>query len=254
VSRARRSAQALRRRARTQQAAAFAAAWPPALQRSARGALRCVRGTRAEFVAHSCLNIVIASGAKQSRNASAKRLCIASLRAMTEQVAPASLCGRHLNCRHAFTSSRLISPELCLSPHPQLKEGAGKTGEDREPVGSHRPPCQEQIAYASCTAEKQGNRRHPGLPCSGLTAYVSCSPGSDALLLPSPCGWLMHVPGRAATSPQHLAHRPRAPGPHDFAVREPHPSLARGLRSRLPALQNPSRRCNPRPPPPGPRS
>jgi hypothetical protein len=29
----------------------------------------------------------------------------------------------------------------------------------------------------------------------------------------------MHVPGRAATSPQDLTHRPRASGPHDLFVR-----------------------------------
>ena len=33
---------------------------------------------------------------------------------------------------------------------------------------------------------------------SGLTAYVVLSPGSDALLPPSPCGWLTRLPGRAA--------------------------------------------------------
>ena len=32
---------------------------------------------------------------------------------------------------------------------------------------------------------------------SGLTAYVALSPGSDALLPPSPCGWLMGAPGWA---------------------------------------------------------
>jgi len=64
----------------------------------------------------------------------------------------------------------------------------------------------------------------------------------------------MHVSGWTAASPQDLAHRPRAPGPHDLAVRRSHLSLARGLRSRLPALRSFSRRCDPRPPPPGPRS
>src|SRR3954470_17105436 len=33
---------------------------------------------------------------------------------------------------------------------------------------------------------------------SGLTAYAVLSPGSDALLPPSPCGWLMRMAGRAA--------------------------------------------------------
>nr|GAJ35465.1 hypothetical protein BDOA9_0146710 [Bradyrhizobium sp. DOA9] len=58
---------------------------------------------------------------------------------------------------------------------------------------------------------------------SGLTAYVALSSGSDALLPPSPCGWLTLRARSGATSPQALAHRPRAPGPHDFAVRETAP-------------------------------
>ena len=37
----------------------------------------------------------------------------------------------------------------------------------------------------------------------------------------------MRVPGRAATPPQALTHRPRASGPHAFAVRGPHRSCAR---------------------------
>jgi hypothetical protein len=52
---------------------------------------------------------------------------------------------------------------------------------------------------ATMHSGKQGNRRHPGLPCAVVgTAYVALSPGSDALLPPSPCGWLMRAPGRAA--------------------------------------------------------
>jgi len=63
---------------------------------------------------------------------------------------------------------------------------------------------------------------------SGLTAYAELSPGSDALLPPSPCGRSMRVPGRAATSPQDLTPEPRASGRHGFAVRKPHRSCARG--------------------------
>ena len=79
---------------------------------------------------------------------------------------------------------------------------------------------------------------------SGLTAYAAFSPGSDALLPPSPCGSLMCAPGRAAASPQDLAHRPRAPGRHGFAVRRSHRSCARrpSLTVARPAM--PSRRCD----------
>ncbi|MGX1323363.1 hypothetical protein AB7M17_006816 [Bradyrhizobium sp. USDA 377] len=52
-----------------------------------------------------------------------------------------------------------------------------------------------------------------------LTVSFVLSPGSDALLPPSPCGWLMRASGRTATSLQDLTHRPRASGPHDFSVR-----------------------------------
>jgi hypothetical protein len=39
-----------------------------------------------------------------------------------------------------------------------------------------------------------GQPEHPGLPCAMVgTAYVVFSPGSDALLPPSPCGWLMRA-------------------------------------------------------------
>ena len=41
---------------------------------------------------------------------------------------------------------------------------------------------------------KQGNRSIPAFPARMVgTAYVVLSPGSDALLPPSPCGWLMRA-------------------------------------------------------------
>src|SRR3954454_3529490 len=52
-----------------------------------------------------------------------------------------------------------------------------------------------------------------------LTVSFVLSPGSDALLPPSPGRSMMRAPGRAATSPRGLTHRPRASGPHDFSVR-----------------------------------
>src|SRR6266702_2332531 len=176
--------------------------------------------------------------------------CLAAL-AMTE-------CGRghrsfysYAYRRHTFVSSRLISPELCFVASPsRMEEGAGKTGSRLAPID---PLCPEQIALQMHSG-KQGNRKHPGLPCAMVgTAYVALSPGSDALLPPSPCGWRCACPVGQHASPQDLTHRLRAPGPHDLAVRRSHRSCARGVRSRLPALRSPSRRCALRPPPPGPR-
>jgi hypothetical protein len=63
-----------------------------------------------------------------------------------------------------------------------------------------------------------------------LTVSFVLSPGSDALLPPSPRGLLMRAPGRAATSPQGLTHRPRASGPHDFSVRGRSRLIVRGWR------------------------
>ncbi len=65
-----------------------------------------------------------------------------------------------------------------------------------------------------------GDAGRPAFPARlVLTVSFVLSPGSDALLPPSPCGWLMRAPGRTATSPQRLTHRLRASGPHDFSVR-----------------------------------
>ncbi|MCW2219292.1 hypothetical protein M2232_002824 [Bradyrhizobium japonicum] len=95
--------------------------------------------------------------------------------------------------RHTFASSRLTSPELCLDASPPMKEGAGKAGSRLAPI--------DRYAMSSLRYNAQrvtGQPEHPGLPCAMVgTAYVVLSPGSDALLPPSPCGWLTCVPGRA---------------------------------------------------------
>ena len=102
--------------------------------------------------------------------------------------------------RHTSTSSRLASPELCFISTPSfLSEGAGKTG------------CRLAPAVHCATIALQN--RHSGIQVmpettrpslrSGLTAYAVLSPGSDALLPPSPCGWLMRTPGRA----EHITAR-----------------------------------------------
>jgi hypothetical protein len=125
---------------------------------------------------------------------------------------------------HTPSHSRdILCPSFAAITAPESAEGAGKAG------------C--RLAPAVRCAQMRKKQMHSGIQVkpnirpslrSGFTAYVVLSSGSDALLPPSPCGWLMRGPGWAATSPQHLAHRPRAPGPHDFAVRGLHRSCARG--------------------------
>ncbi|MCW1991534.1 hypothetical protein ABIE85_001467 [Bradyrhizobium diazoefficiens] len=127
------------------------------------------------------------------------------------------------NRRHTFVSSRLISPELLLHRDTlRCQRAQGRPG-----AGWHPRSTVRRLRYRKLHSgiQVKPNTR-PSLR-SGLTAYAAFSPGSDALLPPSPCGSLMRVPGRAAASPQDLAHRPRAPGRHGFAVRKSHRSCAR---------------------------
>jgi hypothetical protein len=114
----------------------------------------------------------------------------------------------------------MFSAFALIETRAQGRPGAG---------GTRSPACAKERARGG----PQVTPGHPGLPCADgfngvLRALVSGSPGSDALLPPSPYRWLMHAPGRAATSPQDLTHRPRASGPHDFSVRaHPHPHSRR---------------------------
>ncbi|MGY4505656.1 hypothetical protein ACVWYH_009613 [Bradyrhizobium sp. GM24.11] len=87
--------------------------------------------------------------------------------------------------------------------------------EGRAPAGT-RDPCALEMHTGWIT----GDAGRPAFPARMvLTVSFVLSPGSDALLPPSSCGWLMYAPGRAAASPQGLTHRPRASGLHDFSVR-----------------------------------
>jgi hypothetical protein len=115
-------------------------------------------------------------------------------------------------CSHAFASSRRASPELCFQLATHFEKGRR---EGRAPAGT-RDPCAGKMHTGWIT----GVAGRPAFPARMvLTVSFALSPGSDALLPPSSCGWLMRAPGRAATSPQALTHRPRASGPHDFSVR-----------------------------------
>ena len=124
---------------------------------------------------------------------------------------------------HGSTLSRPNGPSFVVSFAPWKSKGAGKAGRRLAPAG----PCATEMHTVWTT----GVPKRPAFPARMvLTVSFVLSPGSDALLPPSPCGWLMRGPGRAATSPQDLTHRLRASGPHDFSVRgRPH-LIVRGWR------------------------
>ena len=123
--------------------------------------------------------------------------------------------------------------------HPQLKEGAGKTGSPLAPAVPVRDWHRRRDARRHTGAA--GTSR-PSLR-SGLTAYVVLSSGSDALLPPSPCSLVRHEgPVGPHASPQRLGASNRTPGPHDFAVRRSHRSLC----ARVPLTAQPPCRTNDR--------
>ena len=117
---------------------------------------------------------------------------------------------------HGFALSRPNGPSFVVSFALWRSKGAGKTGRRLAPAS----PCATEMHTVWTT----GVPKRPAFPARMvLTVSFVLSPGSDALLPPSPYRWLMRAPGRAATSPQGLTHRPRASGPHDFSVRgRPH--------------------------------
>jgi hypothetical protein len=113
---------------------------------------------------------------------------------------------------HGLASSRQVLPEPCSVTSPSEAKGRR---EGRAPAGT-RDPCALEMHTGWIT----GDAGRPAFPARMvLTVSFVLSSGSDALLPPSSCGWLMRAPGRAATSPQDLTHRLRASGPHDFSVR-----------------------------------
>ncbi|SFH75895.1 hypothetical protein SAMN04487925_101360 [Bradyrhizobium sp. cf659] len=102
----------------------------------------------------------------------------------------------HSNPSHArdFTFSRHIAPELCCpSPPSKVPRAQGRPGAGWHPRSAVREMRWKQMHSG---IQVKPNIR-PSLR-SGFTAYVVISPGSDALLPPSPCGWLTRPPGWAA--------------------------------------------------------
>ncbi len=80
---------------------------------------------------------------------------------------------------HAFASSRLISPELCLDASPSMKEGAGKAG--CRP-GTHGPLCgrwQQEFAQ-----RHTGEAKHPAFPAQWLYGLCRALPGERCTIAP----------------------------------------------------------------------
>ena len=132
----------------------------------------------------------------------------------------AAACARARD--HAWAISRRVSPESCDVTSPD----GGQRAQGRPGAGGTR----RSVRHRSAHGVDHGLAERPAFPARlVLTVSFVLSPGSDALLPPSPCRWLTRAPGRAAASPQALTHRPRASGPHDFSVRGRPRLNARGL-------------------------
>jgi len=116
----------------------------------------------------------------------------------------AALRPGHESFVQRWTRLRILAARFARALLRRLTLNERGRREGREPVGSHWLPCQTRIALR-CTAGKQGNRSIPAFPARMVgTAYVVLSPGSDALLPPSPCGWLMRAPGWATRTTTRL--------------------------------------------------
>ena len=92
---------------------------------------------------------------------------------------------------HGFALSRPNGPSFAVSFALWRSKGAGKTGRRLAPAS----PCATEMHTVWTT----GVPKRPAFPARMvLTVSFVLSPGSDALLPPSRCGWLMRAPGRAA--------------------------------------------------------
>ena len=118
----------------------------------------------------------------------------------------------NLNRTRGSPFSRHIVPELCFSCRPRKCRGRR---EGRVPAGHPRSTVRK-LRYEKLHSGIQVKPNiRPSLR-SGFTAYVVLSPGSDALLPPSPCGWLMRAPGRARRITASLGAQ--TPGRQDHTI------------------------------------
>ncbi|EJN10984.1 hypothetical protein PMI42_05707 [Bradyrhizobium sp. YR681] len=160
-------------------------AWAPALQRTVEETLRCVRGHESATLGATLSRSSIASAAKQSRPPLRRNSGL--LRCARND----GVWGMHVASRFCMfiadapsQSRGAFCPSFAWSPHPPIERGRR---EDRVPAGHPRSTVRK-VATRICTAAYRCSLNiRPSLR-SGLTAYVVLSPGSVALLPPSPCG------------------------------------------------------------------
>ena len=101
------------------------------------------------------------------------------------------------DCERGRVFPRQIWPEPCCRSSPNGSQRA----QGRPGAGGTR----WSVRYRNAHGVDRWGGRSPGLPCAdGFTVSFVLSPGSDALLPPSPCRSLMRAPGWAATSPRGL--------------------------------------------------
>ncbi|MCW2018195.1 hypothetical protein ACVILJ_007832 [Bradyrhizobium diazoefficiens] len=175
---------------------------------------------------------------------------------------------RSRTARHTFAFSRRIPPELCFIALPSSEQGR-REGRARLAPAS---PCATKDAHGV----DHRSRRTPGLPCAMGYGLLRALPGERCTIAPVALRMAdARGPVGPRISPQDLTHRPRASGPHDFAVRarprwdfESWRVLApeamrrrcrrRVVRASAPCSRFPALQCCPRPTPsrpslPGPR-
>ncbi|MCW2020753.1 hypothetical protein ABIE88_006917 [Bradyrhizobium diazoefficiens] len=202
-------------------------------------------------VCTNCITTVIASAAKQSRLSPRRDSGLLRCARNDGVWVTTSLFQLAFPIADTPSPSRGSSrPSFASSLHPQMKEGAGKAGSRLAPIDRH---ARCRLRYDAQRVTGQPETSRPSLR-SGWNGLCRALPGERCTIAPVALRMAdARGPVGPHTSPQNLAHRPRAPGRHDLAVRRSHRSCAR-FRSRLSALRCLSRRCDPRPPPPGPRS
>ncbi len=115
----------------------------------------------------------------------------------------------------ASRSRGLLCPSFAVVSALIRNKGAGK-------AGRRLAPEVPRVPQEGARGGRQVGRS-PGLPCAMVgTVSFALSPGSDALLPPSPPAFARCADRSAATSPRGLGASYRTPGPHDFSVRAHH--------------------------------
>ena len=126
--------------------------------------------------------------------------------------------------------------------------------EDRAPAGTRGPLC-ESCATRSCTAAYRCSQDSPAFPAQWVYGLCRALPGERCAIAPVA---LRMADAADPVGPRHHHKTWRTDSGRQDDTILPYANrtgrVRDALRSRLPALRSQSRRCGPRPPPPGPRS